>query len=93
MVAVSGPSPLLNFQVAVNHLLRRIWRLPRTVICHCLSQVPAIRKRHYTLYSSAMSSSSPLVKAVYSSSSFLPFTFTGYNFIFGSRHIKLYSDH
>ena len=66
-------------------------------ICHCLSRVPAIRnllfKRHYSLYSSAMLSSSPLVKAVYSSSSFLPFTFTGYNFIFGSRHIKLYSDH
>ena len=93
-------SPDLDIiQVAVNHLLRRIWKLPRnshTAICHCLSRVPAIRnllfKRHYSLYSSAMLSSSPLVKAVYSSS-FLPFTFTGYNFIFGSRHIKLYSAH
>ena len=66
-------SPDLNIlQVAVNHLLRRIWRLPRqshSAICHCLSLVPAITnhimKRFLSLYLTAMSSFSPLVKAVF----------------------------
>ena len=68
-------SPGLNIlQVAVNHLLSRIWRLYTTSISQChlslsLSLVPAITnqvmKRFLSLYSTAMSSSSPLVKAVF----------------------------
>ena len=74
-------SPDLNIlQVAVNHLLHRIWRLPcesHSAICHCLSLVPVIKnqvlKRFLPLYSTAMSSSSPFVKAVFSTSSvFIP---------------------
>ena len=93
-------SPDLNIlQVAVNHLLRRIWRLPRqshSAICHCLSLVPAITnqvmKRFLSLYSTAMSSSSPLVKAVFSTCSSLAFSFTGYNFMYGANHVRVYSD-
>ena len=93
-------SPDLNIlQVAVNHLLRRIWRLPRqshSAICHCLSLVPAITnqvmKRFLLLYSTAMSSCSPLVKAVFSTCSFLTFSFTGYNFMYGANHVRAYSD-
>ena len=44
-------SPDLNIlQVAVNHLLRRIWRLPcqsHSTICHCLSLVPMITVEPY----------------------------------------------
>ena len=80
-------SPDLNIlQVAVNHLLCRIWRLPRqshSAICHCLPLVPAITnqvmKRFFSLFLTAMSSSSPLVKAVFSTCSSLAFSFTGYN--------------
>ena len=94
-------SPNLNIiQVAVNRILRRIWKLPRqshSAICHCLSEIPAINnlllKRFLSLYSSAMSSSSPLVNSVYFSCSILPFTFTGYNYIYGSGHVKLYSNY
>ena len=93
-------SPDLNIlQVAVNHLLHTIWRLPRqshSGICHCLSLVPAITnqvmKRFLSLYSTAMFSSSPLVKAVFSTCSSLAFSFTGYNFMYGANHVRVYSD-
>ena len=93
-------SPDLNIlQVAVNYLLRRIWRLlcqSHSAICHCLSVVPAIinqvMKRFLSLYSTAMSSSSPLVKAVFSTCSSLAFSFTGYNFMYGANHVRVYSD-
>ena len=38
---------LLLIQVTLNHLLRKIWIFPHrshTTVCHCLGQVPAIRK-------------------------------------------------
>jgi hypothetical protein len=62
-------TPDINIiQVALNHHLRRIWKLPRnshTAVCHCLGQVPAIRnillKRFMPFRTSALSSSSPLV--------------------------------
>ena len=86
--------------VAMNHHLRRIWKLPRnshTAVCHCLGQVPAIRnillKRFTSFCKSTLSSSSPLVVLVFSDSCFLPYTFTGYNNTCGYQHIKLYSDH
>ena len=61
-------SPDINIiQVALNHHHRRIWKLPRnshSAICHCLSQVSAIRnvvlKRFSSFCKSALSSSSPL---------------------------------
>ena len=88
-----------TIQVAINHILRRIWKLPRhshAAVCHCLSHVPAVRnqvyKRFLSLHSSAMLSSSPLVKSVFSTSSLFAFTFTGYNFLYGSTHVKTYSD-
>ena len=93
-------SPDLNIlQVAVNHLLRRIWRLPRqshSAICHCLSLVTAITNQamrtFFSFYSTAMSSSSPFVKAVFSTCSSLAFSFTGYNFMYGANHVRIYSD-
>ena len=96
--SLSSPD-IHTIQVAINHLLHRIWKLPRhshTAVCHCLSHVPAVRnqvyKRFLSLHSSAMLSSSPLVKSVFSTSSLLVFTFTGCNFLYGSTHVKTYSD-
>ena len=93
-------SPDINIiQVALNHHLRRIWKLPRnshSAICHCLGQVSAIRnvilKRFSSFCKSALSSSSPLTVSVFSDSCFLPYTFTGYNNMYGYQHVKLYSD-
>ena len=90
-------SPDMNIiQVATNHHLRRIWKLPRnshTAVCHCLGQVPAIRnillKRFTSFCKSTLSSSSPLVASVYSDSCFLPYTFTGYNNTCGYQHINI----
>ena len=77
-------------QVALNHVIRKIWKLPRqshTSICHCIAQIPAIRnqimERFHSLYKSAVSSSSPLVKSVFSC----------YNTVYRSKHVKLYSYH
>lgn len=92
-------SHLNIIQVSINHLLRRIWKLPRlshTSICHCMSNIPAVTnmiiKHFHSLFSSAFSSSSFLVKSIYLSSSlFAPF-FTGYNFMFGNSHAKVYTN-
>ena len=69
---------------------------PDTAICHCLGQVSAIRnvvlKRFSSFCKSALSSSSPLTVSVFSDSCFLPYTFTGYNNMYGYQHVKLYSD-
>ena len=93
---MAAVSPLLIIQVALNHVIRKIWKLPRqshTSICHCIAQIPAIRnqimKRFHSLYKSAVSSPSPVVESVFSSSSFMTFSFTGYNTVYGSKHFKL----
>ena len=66
------------------------------VLFGTVSHVPAVSNQVFncflSLYSSAMSSSSPLVRAVSSTSSLLAFTFTGYNFIYGCIHVKTFSD-
>ena len=87
-------------ETAMNHHLRRIWKLPRnshTAVCHCLGQVSSIRnilfKRFQSFYSSTLSSSSPLVVSIFNDSCSLSYTFTGYNYMYGHDHLRLYSDH
>ena len=88
-----------TIQVALNHHLCRIWKLPHnshSAICHCLGQVSAIRnvvlKRFSSFCISALSSSFPLTLSVFSDSCFLPYTFTGYMVISMSSYIltKMY---
>ena len=59
-------------ETAMNHHLRRIWKLPRNshmAVCHCLGQVSSIGnilfKHFQSFYSSALSSSSPLYLYLY----------------------------
>ena len=95
--SLSSPSIRL-FQVTLNHILRKVWRLPHqshTSIVHCVSQVPSINnillKQYLSHLSSALSSPSPLVKSVYYYSAFsmFAFSFTGYNNLYG---LKTYTD-
>ena len=87
-------------EAAMNHHLRQIWKLPRnshTAVCHCLGQVSSIGnilfKRFQSFYSSALSSSSPLVVSIFNDSCSLSYTFTGYNYMYGHDHLRSYSDH
>ena len=88
-------SSLKLCEVALKKSLRKLWCLPRkshSTIVHCVAQIDtisAIALSHFhSLRSSALSSSSPLVKSVISvSSSF----FTGYNNVYCANHVIDYS--
>ena len=87
-------------ETAMNHHLCRIWKLPRNshmAVCHCLGQVSStgniLFKRFQSIYSSALSSSSPLVVSIFNDSCSLSYTFTGYNYMYGHDHLRSYSDH
>ena len=78
---------------ALNKTFNRIWNLPphsHTRIVHCVSNIQSVSNMLYMLYR-AVSSLSPLVKYVFKEESQCAYSFTGYNFISGHRHIKMYS--
>lgn len=86
-------------EVCLNHILRRIWNLPRnshTAIGHCLSHIPTIRNslimRFRSLLNAALSSSSFLLRTVFSSSITLPNSFIGYNYNYGHNHYRFFTD-
>ena len=91
-------SPSLRLiQVALNNILRKVWRLPHqshTSIVHYVSQVLSniLLKQYLSHLSSALSSPSPLVKSVYSAFSMFAFSITGYNNLYGHHHLKTYTD-
>ena len=93
-------SSMKLIEVALNKLLRKVWNLPcnsHTSIVHCLAQVHTIcrdilYKRSCSLLSHALLSPSPLVRAVFSDSSKLVYTFTGYNWCYGCQHVRSSSD-
>ena len=79
-------SSLKLCEVALKKSLRKLWCLPRkshSTIVHCVAQIDTISaialSRFHSLRSSALSSSSPLVKSVFSVSSSIVYSFTGYN--------------
>ena len=87
--ALNSPS-LKVIETALNKLLRKVWNLPynsHTAIVHsvanCNTVSNLILKRFCSLYNRALSSSSYLVRLVYSESSKLLHSFTGYNHIYG----------
>ena len=93
---LSSPA-IQNIEIAFNKILRKIWNLPRhshTRIVHCTANLRSlyniILDRSRRLLLSAVSSSSTLVKQIYSDSSTVCFTFCGFNSMFGSRYEKLY---
>ena len=91
-------SSLKLCEVALKKSLRKLWCLPlqisfdycplccpnRHYLCHCTQP--------FSLSSvSALSSSSPLVKSVFSVSSSIVYSFTGYNNVYGANHVIDYS--
>ena len=85
-------------EVALNKLLRKLFYFPRnshSAIVHCVAHVDSISSfvlsRFLSLLSTALSSPSLLVQSVFSVSSQVVYSFTGYNNIYGSRHLSDYS--
>ena len=84
-------------EVSLNKVLRKVWHLPRnshTAILHCTARLysifNAVYLRSRELLHSALCSSSSVVRCVFLDSSYLCYTFIGYNTIYGDRHIKKY---
>ena len=80
-------TPLKIIETALNKLLRKLWNLPRnshTSILHSVAKCHSVSnlafKRFCSLYASALSSSSDLVRIVYFDSLY---SFTGFNHIHG----------
>ena len=93
----SSPSIKL-IEVTLNKLLCKLWCLPRishSSIVHCVAQIDTISAivfSHFLSFlSSSVTSSSSLVQSVFSVSSQLMYSFSGYNNIFGSKHLDDYS--
>ena len=91
-------SSIKILEVSLNKLLRKLWCLPRTShssIVHCISQIDTISdfifNRSHSLLSSSLTSSSSLVRSIFSASSQCVYSFIGYNNIYGSKHLITYS--
>ena len=85
-------------EVSLNKILRKVWNLPRnshTGILHCVAQVHTISnllyKRFLSPYSHALSSSF-LVRSIFLNSSQLVYTFSGYNYVYGHQHFRVFSN-
>ena len=93
--SLSTPS-LKLIEIALNKILRKVWNLPcnsHTAIVHCVAQTHTVYNLlHKRFCSLALSSTSLLIKSVFTTSSNFVYSFTGYNFTYGHHHIKLYDD-
>ena len=92
-------SSIKILEVSLNKLLRKLWCLPRTShssIVHCISQIDTISafifNRSHSLLSSSLTSSSSLVRSIFSASSQCVYSFIGYNNIYGFKHLIRVSD-
>ena len=79
-------------------LRRKVWKLPtlsHTGVFHCVAHVSTISnilfQRFHSLLSKASSSSSTLMRTIFSDSTFHPFSFAGYNFCCGHHHLREYT--
>ena len=86
-------------EIALNKILRKVWNLPcnsHTAIVHCVAQTHTVcnllHKSFCSFLSLALSSTSLLIKSVFTNSSNFVYSFTGYNFTYGYHHIKFYDD-
>ena len=91
-------SSIKLIEVTLNKLLDKLWCFPlisHSSIVHCVAQIDTVSdivfSRFLSLLSSSLTSSSSLVQSVFSVSSQLMYSFSGYNNIFGSKHLIDYS--
>ena len=83
-------------EVSLNKILRKVWDLPRnshTGILRSVAQVHTISnllyKHFLSLHSHALSSSF-LVRSIFLNSSQLVYTFSGYNYVYGHQHFRVF---
>ena len=91
-------SSIRVIEVALNKLLRKLWNLPRnshSSIVHCVAEIDTISSMVYSRFcsrlSTAVSSSSSLVRSVLIVSSQVVYSFTGYNYFYGIQHLSVYN--
>ena len=91
---------LFQIQVAMNKILHKVWNLPHrshTSIVHCTADIPAICNIVYSrsckFLSRSLLSYAPIVSSIIHESSTLVYTFLGYNNLYGSHHLKFYSNY
>ena len=96
---LSSPA-LRNIEVAFNKILRKIWHLhyrSHTAIVHLVAGLHSLHNtvlyRSKSLSLAACKGSSPLARAVFHDSDSVCYSFSGYNNLFGSVHIKHYESH
>ena len=87
------PPSIRIVEVALNKILRKIWRLPprsHSAIAHCVAQVDTISNlvflRFQSFLSKATSSSSRLISTIFTESTKRVNCSTGYNFQYGHSH-------
>ena len=96
--SLCAPS-LRVIEVALNKILRKIWHLParsHTGIVHCAAKVKTISNllyhRFHSFISRALSSSSMLIRTIFSNSTHRMYSFTGYNVCNGHLHVRKFTD-
>ena len=90
---------LKSLEVTFNNTLRKVWCLPRKCnasILHLTASLDSmyntIHRRSLNFLQAAISSSSKLLRDVFIESSKLAFCVVGYNYLFGARHWKYYTE-
>ena len=93
-------STVKTIQIPLNQMLWKVWNLPReshTAIVQCVAETPSISNLIYghfmSLYSSATSSTSPLVQSLFAAFSKLiyAYSFTSHNFLYGHKFVRFYN--
>ena len=82
---------LFHIQVAMNKILRKVWNLPHrshTSIVHCTADIPAICNIVYSRFCTTV-----LCTYCFFHHLRLVYTFLGYNNLYGSHHLKFYSNY
>ncbi len=90
---------ITNLEIAFNKLLRRISHLPNHshagivhLVAHLENLFNVVSRRSNSLRLAASRCSSTLVKSIFQSASLSCYSFCGYNSMFASRHLKVYSE-
>jgi hypothetical protein len=90
-------SGLSAIEIAFNKCLRRIWNLPscsHTRIVHLVAKLHSlfnvVYRRTSALLRAAARCPSELVRTIFYASSSVCYSFSGFNILFGDRHLKHY---
>ena len=87
-----------SLEIALNNILRKIWRLPRrchTGILHCVANINSVynlvTSRFSTFLSRALKSDSLLIRTIYQWSCNRAFTAPGFNSLHKHNFVKVYT--